>query len=368
MVKASFVTLLTSEAYLPGALVLASSIRATGTKYPINLLVTENTLSSGALNALHVAYDNVFTVPLLKSEALKNLDLLGRPDLHSTLTKIHVFNPNTYTSVSGYEKVLFLDADTLVIRNLDHVFDNSGETAYLPSDDYVLAASPDIGWPDCFNSGVLLVRPNEKVYKVLVNQIESNPLECSFDGGDQGLLNTVFGGWSKANGICPLLGNLKASRLPFIYNVTPSAFYSYLPALHKYGKDVKVVHFIGKNKPWTLVNGFDDVSDTVAASFLQKWFVFFDSIKDVYYNARNTFESFAQTHFSPEQQNQGPYTASMSWEEIHRRDIDEFSNYRVSWNTKESSPITGSAPTSGRITPSKATTSKPLTTPKSTKK
>jgi len=57
----------------------------------------------------------------------------------------------------------------------------------------------------------------------------------SWDGGDQGLLNDYFPNWN---------------RLSFTYNVTPSAYYTYAPAYRRHGDDIKVVHFIGQEKPW----------------------------------------------------------------------------------------------------------------------
>jgi glycogenin glucosyltransferase len=60
-------------------------------------------------------------------------------------------------------------------------------------------------------------------------------IQGSFDGGDQGLLNDYFTDWE---------------RLSFTYNVTPSAFYSYIPAFEAKKDQIKVVHFIGDWKPW----------------------------------------------------------------------------------------------------------------------
>ena len=62
-------------------------------------------------------------------------------------------------------------------------------------------------------------------------------------GGDQGLLNTVFPDWASSR-------SSRTARLPFLYNVTPTAFYSYLPALHHFKNDIKAIHFIGYSKPW----------------------------------------------------------------------------------------------------------------------
>ena len=64
-----------------------------------------------------------------------------------------------------------MDADTLVVENIDELFDRDE-----------LSATPDIGWPDCFNSGVFVFKPAEATFKGLVEMVQA---EGSFDGGDQ---------------------------------------------------------------------------------------------------------------------------------------------------------------------------------------
>ena len=70
-----------------------------------------------------------------------------------------------------YTKCVFMDADTLVVSNIDELFERNE-----------LSATPDIGWPDCFNSGVFVFKPSPETFKGLVKMAET---EGSFDGGDQ---------------------------------------------------------------------------------------------------------------------------------------------------------------------------------------
>lgn len=100
--------------------------------------------------------------------------------------------------------------------------------------DTQFAAVPDIGWPDCFNSGLLVLNPNMADYYALHALAERG---ISFDGADQGLLNMHFRGWD---------------RLSFVYNCTPSGNYQYEPAYRHFASSIAVVHFIGRDKPWTL--------------------------------------------------------------------------------------------------------------------
>ena len=82
----------------------------------------------------------------------------------------------------------------------------------------------------------------------------------SFDGGDQGILNGFFTTWSghdsrqdtnlSTASTSSTRSVRQTARIPFINNVTPNAFYSYLPAFVQYKSSIKALHFIGKLKPW----------------------------------------------------------------------------------------------------------------------
>lgn len=243
----AYITLLTNNSYASGALVLGYSLRATQTTKQLAILTTAS-VSRPIRNRLAQVYDSVIEIGEIDSYSAANLQLLGRPELGVTFTKIHVFNQTQYS------KVVFLDADTLVLRNIDELFD-SAATGSLDDQDRNtrFAAAPDAGWPDCFNSGVFVCRPKYDDYAGLIQmasqrgtfdgkgkspQAESYELvfrpmccrrvPCSKDspfiiwqfdylqGGDQGLLNSYFDGWSRGD---------TNNRLPFIYNTTPTSVY-----------------------------------------------------------------------------------------------------------------------------------------------
>ncbi|KAI8325297.1 nucleotide-diphospho-sugar transferase, partial [Martensiomyces pterosporus] len=250
--RVCFATLLTTDSYLHGALTLAASLRATGTTREILCLVADGQLSKPALARLELAFDRVVSVPILDTEDKRSLALLGRLDLGSTVTKIGVW------SLTEYERVVFLDADTLVLRSIDSLLalDNTATAAEAAPDaadtvvgcdsrpnggmhnEGLLGAAPDLGWPDCFNSGVFVARPSPATHRNLLNLLAA---QGSFDGGDQGLLNTYFSDWSRAD---------HTRRLPFAYNTTSTSFYTYAPAFVRFSHSIRVVHFVGPHKPW----------------------------------------------------------------------------------------------------------------------
>ncbi|KAJ3172833.1 Glycogenin-2 [Irineochytrium annulatum] len=266
----AFATLLTSDSYLPGALTLAHSLRSHNTQHDICVLVPPTALSQETLAALYRIFTKVIYVAELTSGAAEGLELLGRPELGVTFTKLHVFDP----SVMAYERVVFMDADSFVLRNVDELFDYLNEGACF-------AAAADVGWPDIFNSGVFCARPSTELFSALIAASENG----SFDGGDQGLLNSFFSSWSgfsygvgaKAN------SQFRAVRLPFIFNLTPSAVYSYLPAYMRFRDDVAVVHFAGTIKPWRTMR-FSDGSvrdqQTEAGSLHGAWWRVYDALME----------------------------------------------------------------------------------------
>ncbi|KAG7452346.1 uncharacterized protein BT62DRAFT_916022 [Guyanagaster necrorhizus] len=260
----AFVTLLTSDFYLPGALALAAALKdihpspaiPPQVEFQTVCLVTPETVDVSTIKLLRRAYNIVIGVEVIAQEDDKGLKLLGRPDLNTVLTKLHVFR------LTQYSKIVFLDADVLPIRPLSHLFS-------LP---YEFSAVPDVGWPDIFNSGVMVLSPGEDKFSELSSLLKS---KGSWDGGDQGLLNEWRGGnWN---------------RLSFTYNTTPTAAYTYAPAYERFGSQIKAIHFIGPNKPWNSIphrppfSGQD--SFTVAeisraydyTSLLDRWFNVYDT-------------------------------------------------------------------------------------------
>jgi glycogenin glucosyltransferase len=247
----AFVTLATNDEYAIGALVWAHSMKEVKTTKLLVCMYTKH-VSPPMQEILHSVFDHVELVDVLDSRDEVNLALLSRPDLGVTFTKLHCWR------LTQYQKAVFMDADTLVIRNIDDLFERDE-----------LSAAPDPGWPDCFNSGVFVYKPSLETYKKL---LEFAIHTGSFDGADQGLLNLFFSDWATKD---------IRFHLPFIYNVVGVAFYSYLPALARFRERVRVVHFIGTEKPWlTSLDQYGNVvahDKSIASSpeYLQYWWHLF---------------------------------------------------------------------------------------------
>jgi len=300
MASNAFVTLATNDSYAFGALVLAQSLRAVNTSAQLVVLVTRG-VSEPVLTALRQHFNLVQEVSLIDSEDVVRLALINRPELGVTLTKLHCWR------LTQFSKCVFLDADTLVLQNVDDLFDRQE-----------LSAASDVGWPDCFNSGVFVFVPSEATFKALVELLAQ---QGSFDGGDQGLLNSYFG----SDWVFDI-----SRRLPFVYNVSFSTVYSYLPAFKRYESQIKIIHFLGAVKPWNL--NYDTTSQRLlfipkafehVSGYLSRWWdLFAGTVLTTVPKEVVTASSAAGTYAA----GQGPNYQSWEQGNIDYLGVDSFKN------------------------------------------
>ena len=189
-------------------------------------------------------YDQVIPVERIVNHQPANLYLLDRPDLASSFTKIAMWR------MTQFSRIVYVDADVVALRAPDELFRLESK----------FAAAPDVGWPDCFNSGVMALTPNLQDYYGLQALARNN---VSFDGADQGLLNMHFArnNWE---------------RISFTYNCTPSGNYQYAPAHRHFGSSVSMVHFIGKDKPWKVGRNAKGPTG-VYGELLARWWAVYDA-------------------------------------------------------------------------------------------
>lgn len=194
-----------------------------------------------ANSTLQTIYDHIIPVDRITNKSPQNLYLMNRPDLVSTFTKIALWRQ------SQFHHIVYIDADVVSLRAPDELFNNPPN----------FAAVPDIGWPDCFNSGVLSLKPNMGDYYALLALAQRG---ISFDGADQGLLNMHFRDWQ---------------RLSFTYNCTPSGNYQYVPAYRHFQSQINLVHYIGNEKPW-LIGREQKRTSGVYEELLGRWWAVYD--------------------------------------------------------------------------------------------
>jgi glycogenin glucosyltransferase len=207
------------DGYVPGVEALGRSLAATGTKADKVMMVSADVSESARTQLESEGWKSRLVEPI-ENPNPKTAQLF--PRFHNTFTKLRAWD------LTDYDHIVFLDADTIVLQNVDELFDRPD-----------FAAAPDFFLPDRFNSGVMSLVPNHQVFREMVDRLGKTE---SYDGGDQGFLNLYFDWYAM-----PV-----ANRLPAGYNLH-HFIYQFLrahPVLRKgLEHEAKIVHYTVQ-KPW----------------------------------------------------------------------------------------------------------------------
>jgi alpha-N-acetylglucosamine transferase len=172
MRNAYVTTLSGGDAYTPGVEALGRSLAESGTREPRLVMVTDD-VSQEARSRMRTQGWEI--VPVEPIESPTPEASLVYPRFANTFTKLRAFG------LSDLDKIVLLDADTIVLRNVDELFERPG-----------FAAAPDFFLPDRFNSGVMVAEPSPQLLEQMLERLAVTP---SYDGGDQGFLNEFVPDW-----------------------------------------------------------------------------------------------------------------------------------------------------------------------------
>lgn len=250
--KCSYVSILSTEAYLPGVLVLHYSLVRTGSRHPFLLLITPNVSE----RVRHVLAHHNIEYQVLE-RPIANPKRVGEGHRwYYNYSKIHIFNQ------IQFDKIVFLDADMLVNRNLDELFNKPHMSAVNSG-----GLLPELSSWRQLNSGLLVVEPSTELFSDMVSQVGA--IEGSQPGGDQAFLHAYFADWP----------NRKELHLDHTYNM----FQKHIDRYHElFGytlEEIKVFHFIGETKPWTLTQATAPAAP--AARWRGRAAAFFDKMRGI---------------------------------------------------------------------------------------
>ena len=241
----AYATFFGSDDFLPAIQVLLHTLAQTGPSYPLIMCVLDGGVSDRALSmALQAAPLSLIVRVRRWAPVVPPAGSAHAPRWGVNWSKLRLWQ------LTDYERVLYVDADTMVLRNLDDVFDalpmppraarSAAAGGKLPlgvAPMSVFAGTPDWGkWtrPGSakMNAGVFLYSPSTATFSALLNASRDVTAYRSLEA-EQGLLNAFFGARH-----CCLPHTLNAQK-------TLSVFY---PDLFDMAS-VSVLHFTGE-KPW----------------------------------------------------------------------------------------------------------------------
>ena len=229
----SYISLLTNDNYIYGIILLAESLKQVKSKYPLKVLITKDVskASQEILKQLNISYKLIDIIPMPTKLYEENREI-NKEFTHTwknCFTKFKIFD------LTEYKKIIFLDSDILILKNIDHLFNCSHMTACIDGEYFNI-------WPEYlhFNAGCLVIEPSHKLYLNLleyIDKIDHKKYGRQEVIADQEILNFYFKDWP----------NKQQLHLNKYYNIF--APYIQEEQVEDIEKNAYFIHFIGR-KPW----------------------------------------------------------------------------------------------------------------------
>lgn len=281
--KRVWTTLITNTKYLSGLMTLDYSLKKQGSKYPLIALYTDTFPEEGkeALKVRGIPAKRIeYLLPSVPKEYAND------PRFYDCWSKLAPF------SLTEYDRVVQLDSDMLVLKNMDELMDleldppemgGDGNKVYAAS--HACACNPlkklhypkhwvpencaftsQHGDPDraqkegasalagisCPNGGLQVVNPSKGVYDKILETLKNEDLTASYEFADQSLLGERFHG--------------RWVPIPYIYNALKTLRWKGVHDAIWRDDEVKNIHYILSPKPW------DETMET-AAEESHKWWL-----------------------------------------------------------------------------------------------
>ncbi|XP_052204216.1 UDP-glucuronate:xylan alpha-glucuronosyltransferase 1 [Diospyros lotus] len=220
--REAYATILHSaHVYVCGAIVAAQSIRMAGSTRDLVILVDE-TISQYHKSGLEAAGWKIRTIQRIRN-----------PKAEKDAYNEWNYSKFRLWQLTDYDKIIFIDADLLILRNIDFLFS-------MPE----ISATGNNG--TLFNSGVMVIEPSNCTFRLLMDHI--NEIE-SYNGGDQGYLNEIFTWWHRIPKHINFLKHFWVGDDEAVKRKKIKLFGAEPPVLY-------VLHYLGM-KPWLCFRDYD---------------------------------------------------------------------------------------------------------------
>eukprot|EP00887_Chlorella_sp_A99_P002666 scaffold6.g2666.t1 len=227
--RRAYVTLLTKDAYLPGVQALARSLETMGATYPLVVLHTAG-VGGDALGALRA-----------EGCQLRAAEPFHPPGVdHSQYKRelyLECWSKLRMWQMEEYERLVYLDADMVLCKNIDHLFD-------LPPGFYAGGRETAEERASCchfrphetpayFNAGCYVMSPSHAEFDGMMQALAERRISVHYFA-EQDFLNGYFAG--------------RWMPLPYVYNAQKRIKYHH-PDLWVFS-DICVIHYVDE-KPWS---------------------------------------------------------------------------------------------------------------------
>lgn len=265
----AFVSMITSHDYLPGLLVLHKSLVDTNTRYPFLVLITEDisvdTIST--LDKYHIPHKTI----RMKINNPTNVENGHR--WFPTYSKLNVFDQ------TQFDKIVYLDADMLILRNIDELFEYKHISAVIAG-----GMLPGKSLRRHLNSGMFVLEPSHELFEDMINKIgkiekleSEGTINKPRHGSDQDFLNAYYPDWP----------NKKDLHLDHKYNILHYLMDKYTKSfgysIEDGPKPISIIHYASYLKPWNIDEKImtelkNDPNKTLELQSIQLWQDMYKSI------------------------------------------------------------------------------------------
>lgn len=260
-------TLITNTKYLPGLLTLDFSLKEVDSKYPLVALYTDTFPQEGheALRARNIHSREIpYLLPSVPREYTQD------PRFYDCWSKLAPF------SLTQFDRVVQLDSDMLVVKNMDELMDieldvaeknGGGQKVFAAS--HACACNPlnkphypkhwtpencafttqhdqpeeaqeqgplSTAGLGCPNGGLQVVVPSQGTYETILRALQDGDKTATYDFADQALLGDIFHG--------------RWVPIPYVYNALKIMRWRSVHRQIWRDDRVKNVHYILSPKPW----------------------------------------------------------------------------------------------------------------------
>lgn len=226
----AYMTVLTNEDYILGVKVLKMSIDLVSSGIVPFIVLVPTDANRKLLDELESSQINYIQTENFDDSILQRENKVAY--WKQTLFKLKVFD------LTQFDKIVFLDSDMIVFKNLDHLFELPHMTC--------VAAGQELhsDWVE-LNSGLMVIKPSHEEYlgsENLIEQVYEKRTALGLGVGDQDVIQAYYNKmWFASD----------EQHLSSVYNT----MLGYAGYLYKNGSvtglnDIYVYHFAGKEKPW----------------------------------------------------------------------------------------------------------------------
>lgn len=234
--KRAYVSLLSDDSYLAGLLTLHYSLMQTYPAYDFLVLLNEQVSehSKHTLNQANIRFQS-FSKLHYPEKTIATMSAKGwGKHITNTADKLNIF------LLTEFDKVVYLDADMLILKNIDYLFQYPHGSAVIDLGNLVNPKlTPGYSdsyyeWVQQFNSGLFVFKPNTVDFEACLEIMKQDV------GYDQEILRCLWSDWI----------HTPTRQLPQTCNI----FASHMPQYIKHGvcglSDVEVFHYASTPKPW----------------------------------------------------------------------------------------------------------------------